>query len=196
MPVTISGTSGITTPGISSTAASTFSAASSFSEDLTLAGAGVQVLNNSGRIVLGQSGSVLQVVSATATSNNSTTSSTYVTTNHSVTITPSSSTSTIWINLSAVGGNITGTNIAAYTIYRGGSNIAPSSSAFVLMSPSQAATIYFPFAINYLDSPATTSATTYTVYMRSQNGSGTVQYGSNPNSVTPSNVLTVMEIAA
>ena len=141
-------------------------------------------------------GSVLQVVSATATSNNSTTSSTYVTTNHSVTITPSSSTSTIWINLSAVGGNITGTNIAAYTIYRGGSNIAPSSSAFVLMSPSQTATIYFPFAINYLDSPATTSATTYTVYMRSQNGSGTVQYGSNPSSVTPSNILTVMEIAA
>jgi hypothetical protein len=139
---------------------------------------------------------VLQVVTATATSNNSTTSASYVTTNHSVTITPSSSTSKIWINLSAVGGSITGTNTAVYTIYRGGSNIAPSASAFVLMSPNNSPTIYFPFAINYLDSPATTSATTYTVYMLSQNGSGTVQYGSNPNSITPSNVLTVMEIAA
>lgn len=59
MPVTISGTSGITTPGISSTSASSFSA------DLTLAGAGVEVLNNSGRIILGQSGSVLQVVTTT-----------------------------------------------------------------------------------------------------------------------------------
>jgi len=62
MAVTINGTTGISTPGISSTAASSFSAASTFSADVTLAGAAVEILNNSGRIVVGQSGSVIQVV--------------------------------------------------------------------------------------------------------------------------------------
>jgi hypothetical protein len=64
MAVTINGTTGISTPGISSTAASSFSAASTFSADVTLAGAAVEILNNSGRIVVGQSGSVIQVATS------------------------------------------------------------------------------------------------------------------------------------
>lgn len=49
MAVTINGTTGISTPGMSSTG------------DVTLAGSGVELLNNSGRIVVGQTGSVLKV---------------------------------------------------------------------------------------------------------------------------------------
>jgi hypothetical protein len=141
-------------------------------------------------------GKVLQVVTSTNTTQVTITSSTFQTTNHSVSITPLFSTSKIMIFLSATGGNVNSNNIANYTIYRGASNIAPSSSAFALMSTGQSPTMYFPFNITYLDSPATTSSTTYTVYMASQDNTNGVKYNPNPNSITPSSVLTVMEIAA
>jgi len=143
----------------------------------------------------GAQSKVLQVVQATNTTQTTITSSSFTTTGHSASITPLFSTSKIYVVLSAVGGSVSGNNIANYTIYRNSTNVAPSSSAFVLMSPQQSATIYFPFAINYLDSPATTSSTTYTVYMASQDNSNGVKYNPNPNSITPSSVLTLMEIA-
>ena len=49
----------------------------------------------------------------------------------------------------------------------------------------------------YLDSPSTTSATTYTIYMRKTNGGvGNMSYNSTIVGITPGIVLSAWEILA
>ncbi len=133
-------------------------------------------------------GSVLQVVSSNyGTYPTSTTSSSFVTTGHTLSITPTSATSKIYLVLhfqtiasnSGQGGG--------YTIYRNGSNL--NNAGFAEQNTGSA---WVTMAITYLDSPATTSAITYAVYYK-LNGSGTLYYCGNTNELC---VLTAMEIAA
>jgi len=132
-------------------------------------------------------GAVLQVV--TATTNNgggyiSTTSTSFVTTNFSVTITPSSASNKIYLISSGIF-NTSSAN-ARVTIYRGGTNIGSS----VGMTQTNLSG-WIPYCINYLDSPATTSATTYTIYYL--NSSGATSYWGGDGQLTS---FTAMEIAA
>lgn len=119
-------------------------------------------------------GSVLQVVQATSTTNAQTSSTSFVTTGFSATITPKFSTSKVLILHAAPCYNNSVNYQIDITMYRGGSNIAPNTalgSIYAGLSQSLAT-----IAFNYLDSPATTSATTYTVYFRSTYGAGNVTY--------------------
>jgi len=111
-----------------------------------------------------KAGSVLQVIQDTADTYANTTSTTYGATGLSVTITPSSSTSKILIiaNLSAVlkhNGN--GSNGVKVQLSRAGSQIYFLGDRQAWNGADNYASVNVP--INYLDSPATTSATTYTV---------------------------------
>jgi hypothetical protein len=135
-------------------------------------------------------GKVLQVVQGTSTTSTSASTSTFVSVGLSASITPLFSTSKILAI--AVGGTIytnAGGNQARMTIYRGSTNLGDSSRG---MSQHTAGTTYVQtgLSIGYLDSPATTSATTYAVYMAS--GAGTVNY--TVDSSVGSIIL--MEIAA
>jgi len=133
-------------------------------------------------------GSVLQVVSATTTNSGgsiSTTSTSFVTTGFSLTITPSSSSSKIYLIANTVGQS-TNTN-SQQTIYRGATNLGGSSG----MSQTNLENRWIPYSLTYLDSPATTSATTYTIYYR-QSGSGTSYFGGDGNTLS----FTAMEISA
>ena len=118
-------------------------------------------------------GSVLQVVQATASSA-STSSTSFVTTGLTASITPKFSTSKILVIVSLAEVNVSASNKnATSTIYRNGSNIAPSGSGI-----HQAfAAIYAGNSVltanqnySYLDSPATTSSTTYTIYFATESG--------------------------
>ena len=111
-------------------------------------------------------GKVLQVVSATDSTERSTTSASFVTGSNalSVSITPSSAsnkiiilvTSSTWISNSGFGG--------AYTIFRDSTNLASASGMTnIVQEPGASATC--SLAMSYVDSPSTTSATTYQVYM-------------------------------
>lgn len=128
----------------------------------------------------GMPGSILQVVSSTKTdTTSSATGSTYADTGVSASITPTSSTSKIliayYIQLS------TNSDVFLLTqLVRGSTAIcvadtagsrATSSSGFYLNSALQLNSL-FPVAVLYLDSPATTSSTTYKVQAR-MNSSGT-----------------------
>jgi hypothetical protein len=162
-------------------------------------------LSNVGGIASAQSGSIIQTVTNSVASSQyaSTNSTSFVTTGHSATITPRFSTSTILILVSAYVGYNYPSNAAVggvYTIYRNSTNLAGGANAGF-------GAIYYPgvtgvcntnLGINYVDSPATTSSTTYTVYFLSNNGSGTLGYGisqgTNINSSTAT--ITLMEIAA
>lgn len=185
MTVVINGTTGITTPGMSS------------SGNVSLAGASVKVLNNSGNPVVQQTGSVLQVVSATYATNSSTTSATPVSTGLTASITPSSSSNKVLILIDTQVTSVT-TNGVGILLYRGASVV--KSSALDGGSHYYTNYVYSPTSqwvqqsLTYLDSPASSSSTTYTVYIASYNaGSAVAMNGGN----TPyTSTITLLEIAA
>jgi hypothetical protein len=135
-------------------------------------------------------GSVLQVVQYVYSSSSSTSSSTYVSTSLATSITPNFSTSKILVMVSCGTTYQSTSATAAYTIYRGASDLAPTARGFALSS----STGNLPVTFSYLDSPSTTSSTTYTVYMRT-NG-GTTYLGGSDGGVMTSNTITLLEIAA
>ena len=127
-------------------------------------------------------GQVIQVVSATDSTTRSTTSTSYVTASNtlSVTITPSSASNKILILVSAAmrGGGDT----AYFTIYKGATNIGPTNG--FIAQYDGAAGVPGSLGIHYLDSPATTSATTYQVYMKIDSGNCFFNISSTRGSIT------------
>ena len=134
----------------------------------------------------GVGGKVLQVVSATDSTARSTTSTSFVTASNtlSVSITPSSASSKIFIALSSsIQGS--GTNSFYYTIYRDSTNIGATDGMQRLYSA-----LYTPMALSVLDAPSTTSATTYQVYMKTNGGTAYLNSGGLLGTIT------AMEIGA
>jgi len=133
-------------------------------------------------------GSVLQVVNATYSTELTTSSTSYVSTGLTATITPTFSSSKILIIVSNVMNAPAGNN-SNFTVFRGtvsGTNLT-GAGGFVAFFGSGATT---GVTLNYLDSPATTSAQTYTCAYKVSGGSGQVQAGSGTAT------MTLMEIAA
>jgi hypothetical protein len=149
-------------------------------------------------------GSVLQVVSATASTQVSTTSSTYTDiTGLTATITPKFTTSKILVicNINGTGsGN--GTGVVNTKILRGSTTIGVGGNYAGYSNPGGAQTDIGSVVMQALDSPATTSATTYKAQFRSKNGSNSVlvnladgspaQLADNSTNST----ITLMEIAS
>lgn len=136
-------------------------------------------------------GSVLQVVQGTLAASTSTASTSFVTTGLTVSITPTSATSKILVLSSITSAYVNG-NGAQFTVYRNASNIAPSGSGIQqnLMQLYSSALTQSNVSNSILDSPATTSSTTYTVYFAAN--SGTVYFNANGQT----SFIQVMEIAA
>jgi hypothetical protein len=125
----------------------------------------------------GSGQTVIQVVQGSLTSAFSTSSASYVSTGLSATITPQSSTSKILILVSGVVYLSTYPVSAFATVYRGATNLGSGTNNNLVQlftyGQSQAGTTNF----SVIDSPATTSATTYTVYM--QGGGSSITFGLN-----------------
>lgn len=116
-----------------------------------------------------------QVIQATTTTYTGTSSSSYVdATGMTATITPTSSTSKVLVTVvftSIIDGNpVTGGAGGNCQIVRGSTAILTEAggSAWYITGPSNytSAALYNPVSITYLDSPATTSATTYKLQIR------------------------------
>jgi hypothetical protein len=113
-------------------------------------------------------GAVLQVVQGTTSSIYATTSTSAITTNLTASITPTSSSSKILI-ISTFSLYCANPSKAVAFLYRNSTNLsAAAGGAYLYSSISTGAQI--TTGINLLDSPATTSATTYTIYLASSNG--------------------------
>ena len=147
-------------------------------------------------------GSIVQVVqgsvSGTAgTPYFSTTSATYSNTGLAATITPTSSSNKILVLVSAntwlsrIGSVDTGGGIG---LSRGSTSLLQSSFAALYTTASALGTYS---ALNYLDSPATTSATTYNFTMAAytNNGGTTAYLNYNFNSATTSTII-LLEVKA
>jgi len=130
-------------------------------------------------------GSVLQVVFAYTNSGfTNTTSSTYIATTLSGSITPTSASSKILVSFS--GGVYQTSGNGYYAIFRNGSNFANNQIHNAI------ANAWSTQGGSFLDSPATTSAITYQIYMKAVGG-GTTYFGGDSPLV---NSITMMEISA
>ena len=136
-------------------------------------------------------GYVIQVLGATDTTSRSTTSSSFVTASNtlSVTITPSASANKILILVSTT--SVCTNDTGFMTIYRGVTNLGSSNG----LVGSQADKGENPTAMIYLDSPNTTSATTYQVYIRSTgSGAGAIYVNGSFTSPATTSSIVCMEI--
>lgn len=126
---------------------------------------------------------VLQTpVSATTTSSTATTSATFVATNITATITPTTTSGKILIIVSGCVDVPAGAggNAADMTLFRGSSTNLGSAQGFCELTQTATVAVRYSFSIVYLDSPATTSATSYTVYVRNNGGAaGTLTVASD-----------------
>ena len=136
--------------------------------------------------VQASAGKVLQVATGTIATQISTTSTSFITTGLTVSITPKFSTSKILIIANGTFESTVANNVFA-TIYRNSTNIGSSTAG---MTQTNQQGVWIPFGINYLDSPATTSSTSYTVYYRQ--GVGNTAYFGGDSCLSS---ITVMEIA-
>jgi len=158
---------------------------------------------------LNRAGNVLQVVTIEKTDTFSTTSNSYVdVTGLSVSITPTSATSKILVLFQINGSQNVGAGRASLKLLRG-STVINAGAAAGSRTPalggfsSQDTSIpSAPVSGNYLDSPATTSSTTYKIQLAMTAGSGsafinqTAQDSDNANQIRMASQITVMEIAA
>jgi hypothetical protein len=129
-------------------------------------------------------GAVLQVVTATDSTNRTTTSTSYVTASNtlSVSITPSSASNKILILVSTGGGN-SGSTLSYFTIYRDATNLA-SADGFTQLNINNSTQFWAPVIMSYLDSPSTTSAITYQVYCKAVTGTTYLVYNNQLSSIT------------
>jgi len=145
-------------------------------------------------------GAVLQVVNATYSTYTSFSSATLADLGLSATITPSSSSSKILVFTDLAGGIATTTVSASANVklLRGSTTIVNLEQTAGLMSGTSTERNWGAFgSSSYLDSPATTSATTYKIQVANTNGSGTIyvnNYSLTANSATCT--MTLMEISA
>ena len=119
-------------------------------------------------------GSVLQVVNTSSQAQLITTSTAWVATSLVATITPTSTSSKILIVFNMPAYQASAGSHEAATLFRGtvsGTNLGDSSWGFGSVHSSSGA-ILATLSGNYLDSPSTTSAQTYTVAHRVNGGTG------------------------
>ena len=111
-------------------------------------------------------GKVLQVVTATNNTENTTTSTSRVATGLSASITPSATSSKVLAMMSS-STQQSGSGQAIFDLYNGSSYIAGTGRD---LSANEVNGVINPTSFVCIDSPNTTSATTYTVHFRSSNG--------------------------
>ena len=141
-----------------------------------------------------KAGNVIQVVNFGTTTQTSTTSASGVTTAITASITPTSSSSKILITAFANGVQKNSGNSNSGVIlwlYKGASNLQKLGEYIAYTNSSQTNDVGTA-AIDYLDSPATTSSITYTIYIASNVSGQTVFVNAGGDYST----ITLMEIAA
>jgi hypothetical protein len=158
-----------------------------------------QIQDTTGKVILRSTGSILQVVNVNSIGVGgeiSTTSASYVTTGLSVSITPLSASSKLYVELV---GNCkffhptdVGDNGVVFKIYRDGAAINSNAGDFLFYrSDAAAQNHHAPITITHYVNANSTSPTTFTLYYNNQWG-GTGYYSRDWGT----HQFTVMEIAA
>jgi len=144
-------------------------------------------------------GSVLQVVSTTKTDTFSTTSTSFVDiTSLSTTITPANASNKVLVTVTLIMGQSDVTGLTVFNLVRGSTNISQPATTPSFNGTAGAFTSasdnLMPVSFSFLDSPATTSATTYKVQGRINTGALLINRR-NTADCNFTSTITVMEIA-
>jgi fibronectin-binding autotransporter adhesin len=152
-----------------------------------------------GPMITGGPPSPISVMNTTTTQVSGT-PTTYTTTGFSATITPQYANSKVFITVSGTGYMSSVSGNLFFTIARGTTDLATGITPVTGISPNTstpfaritqaAASSFQQFTITFLDSPATTAATTYTLYYGVAPGSGTGYWLENSQST---GVMTLQE---
>jgi hypothetical protein len=140
-------------------------------------------------------GTVIQVVNATYSTQVGPVTTTYTDTGISASITPTSSSSKVLVlvsqQITAAGGGLD--SGGQLRIVRGASEIfATSTTGVYIYNPTSGSEIKLYLSLNYLDSPATTSSTTYKMQGRDTSYGSSLYFQDNGSTTS----ITLMEIAA
>jgi hypothetical protein len=143
-------------------------------------------------------GKVLQVIYGSTTTVVGSSSSTFVDTTLTATITPSSASSKVLVLVNQNGayknsGN--SQNALAIKLLRGSTDLA-FMGTLINYTDSTMLLISQGGSLSVLDTPATTSATTYKTQFRSQNGAAAVEIQSGAGGTSVSSTIVLMEIGA
>ena len=171
----------------------------------TLKVSNIQTSSGSGTITIGQSGEtvacsgtlgsgmgkILQVVQTTKTSTFSTSATSFTeVTGMNVSITPNSTSSKILVLMDASLGHGSGGTSSHVTLYRDSTNLGHPTNGMNEINDAASSSFSAGVGISWLDSPATTSSTTYTIYART--GSGTAYFNNNSEYCS----ITAIEVAS
>lgn len=145
--------------------------------------------------VQASAGQVLQVVNATYSLQTSATSASYVDTGLTATITPKFATSKILViaDLADCANGFSNGALLGLALLRNSTIINTFTAYGGFYSLATATLDFGSCSTNYLDSPATISATTYKVQIRNINAGGTMYINYTGGSTS---TITLMEIAA
>lgn len=129
---------------------------------------------------------IIQYVSATTATDFSTTSVTFQSSSLTASITPTSASNKILVIASGLGSVQTANKVMFATIDRGGSNLMAANGMAIVGG---GANMQSSITLSWLDSPATTSSTTYTVKIRNNDGATAVVWGN-----TSTQFIILMEV--
>lgn len=135
--------------------------------------------------ISGSDNLVLQVVQSVVTAGFSSSSSSFVTTGLTASITPTSASNKVLVIVAMQTAQLASNQPVAETIYRNSTNLGNSTYGFAGTYTQSGGYTVSTNSIVYLDSPATTSSTTYTLYARSETGSSfSIGGGNQPITIT------------
>lgn len=137
---------------------------------------------------------IVQTVTVTNDTTFNTTSSTYQTTNLTLAITPTSASNRV---LAIVTGDFeasANTTIFFLTIFRASTDLSAGPGLNTFQFGTSTGTFRVPVAMVIVDSPATTSSTTYSVKLKNLNNSSTGNFPSTAASGTGRTTLTLIEV--
>jgi hypothetical protein len=169
MAIVLDGTTGITTPALDSTAR--FATA-----DMPL-------------------GSVLQVVNATFSTQVTSSSSTFADIGLTATITPTSASSKILVLVNQTGCGKQNSDTYLFLRLLRGATVISNFERFGGYNAGSTNNFFGACSVCYVDSPETTSATTYKTQLASGNNTSQV-YTQFANAIASMSTITLMEIAA
>ena len=167
---------------------------SSGSGTITLGQSGETISVPSGVTMTGM-GKVLQVVNATYSTNVTSSSSTFADSGLTASITPSSASNKVLVfaNINGIYKTTNNTGISLKLV-RGATNIHNIESVGAYTNDTSASAVG-SVSTSYLDSPSTTSSTTYKITFNSFNNNGTVNINANSVSGGTVSTMTLMEIS-
>lgn len=152
----------------------------------------------SGKTITG-GGRILQVLQTVKTDIFTTTSTSFVdVTGFTASITPSSATSKILVTATTSISQSSTAGLVVFNLLRGSTNLSQPDTTptfnGTMAAYQQTASAITPATINFLDSPSTTSATTYKIQLRVHAGTCLLN-GRNTNDGAFTSTLTLMEVA-